>query len=1095
MSRFLRCVLLLMACAFCPLVGLAQLPNPATGGKDGAPIDLLLYRGHSEWDFGRQPALDATYQRMLKARGYRITEVNEWQPLSLPYLRQFNTVVYLGPSACWGGGYFDHTEWRSGLHFVTVRQNAEVLRQYVDSGGGLFIVAGLEEIGTRTTESLQQLFKPYGLTTECAVVRDTAHAYLAAKIINVFPINYCWTEQIAAHPATAGVKRVYYPSYATRWDDNYTTIPLFPRDKAWMALAQSMPGTQSAWLRSTVYDPKAVWVPAPGLNDPAIVVARAYGKGRIAVTGISPFFIYYFTYAKEGAFSESAFSRIDGIAMDKGDGTTPSDLHVLLDNLYRWLAQGSLQTGMGGFDAERGVKAGEPQKLDSGYILADTWAKRDPTMHGQATRAMRVLVGAHSAMSDGTGTPAEWAAAAKTAGYDVVCFTEALETTDIDRWEQFVEACAAASDAQVALLPGLDMGTDLGDRFLVVGHTGRIRTHLLTEDRKQLFWTGHLLLGMGDVLPIAARPARLAQHREKGALPPDLYSHVPGVAVATYCEGKQVDDGMFAYQWLTDNASMPIPVAVHELFTPGELARAAKTGLQNYLNADTPANAAYYYRQGHASFGGNPARRYLSSGPLVDDCRIDNWQSPTWNVTLEAHSAQPITAVTVRDQYGAYRQFAPKSPTVNVSWSGNLGIQRWFLIDITDAKGGKALLSPLRTLPRLNTIRCMDRQNWFTPLPWADMVYTGRARTSGGASIAVPGVTVNGPYCPKFQVVYSGEGYYIHEFTSDSTYVPGGRDPGADNSPIFHDVPIPEFAGRTRYISFMTGRSMEFRQYLITVTLKKDLAMRAPVWPVFTKATGNAYIYTDGKTGQRVEGTISKDGLIDLPEGGVTGNLLALTPLRVKGDGTVGLACATDGAVAKAGAVFRGSYLLIDPKKASEIRTALGFDGPTPYTLTMTQGQHDGTALYLKMTAKDYGVAGQVTGGKMPLLGWMPVRLSGANPRWPVGLWQPSADPAKPGTVTHYDFHDGVALGRLPVAADGGFYFGNLLTATNPQVNLAFSTPWTKEGATVEVNNPTGKAITTIIRSPKAITDRLPINEKVTVPAGTTITVTIGKDQ
>ncbi|OPZ84250.1 MAG: PHP domain protein [bacterium ADurb.Bin429] len=780
--------------------------------------------------------------------------------------------------------------------------------------------------------------------------------------------------------------------------------------------------------------------------------------------------------------------------MEKGDGTMPSDLHTLLDNLYRWLAQGSLPVGMGGYDAAGGVKPSAPQPLEPGFMLADVWAKRDPTMQGKATRPMRVLVGAHSAMSDGAGTPAEWAAAAKAAGYDVICFTESLEKTDIDRWAAFVEACAAASDSRVALLPGLDMGTDLDDRFLVVGHTGRIRTHLLTDDRKQLFWTGHLLLGMGDVLPIAARPARLAQNRQKGALPPDLYSHVSGVAVATYRDGKLVDDGMFAYQWLTDNASLPIPVAVHEVFAPTELQTAVKIGLQNYVNADTPINAADFYRQGMASFGGNPARRYLSSGPLIDDCRIDNWQSPTWNVTLEAHSAQPITTVAVRDQYGVYRQFAPLAPAASVTWSGNLGIQRWFLIEVTDAKGGKALLSPMRTLPRLNTIRCMDRQNWFTPLPWNDMVYTGRAnRTSSGSSISVPGVTVNGPYVPKFQVIYSGEGYYIHEFTSDSTYVPGGRDPGADNSPIFHDVPIPEFAGRTRYISFMAGRSVQFRQYITTVTLKRDLPMKAPVWPVFTRAKGNAYVYNDPKTGQRMEGTITKEGFIDLPVGGVAGNLLALTPLRVMGDGTAGLACDTEGTLAKTGVAFTGSYLLIDAKKAAEVRNALGFDGATPFSLALTQGKHDGTALYISLTAKSYGAAGHVTGGTMPVLGMMPIRLTGANPRWPLGLWQPSAEPATPGVITNYDFLDGVGLGRLNVTANGDFYLGNLLTAGNPNLHLAFSTPWTQEGATIEVNNPTEKAIRTTISSPKAIKDRLVIRENVSVPAGATIFIKVGK--
>jgi len=229
-------------------------------------------------------------------------------------------------------------------------------------------------------------------------VLDLQHAWEVDRIINVFPIYYCWTDQIGKHPVTEGVKTVFYPAYCTRWDDNYTTIPLFPKDKAWASLVKTMPGTQSACLRGNIYLP-GKWIPWTGFENPDLLVARDYGKGRIAVSG--------------------------------------------------------------------------------------------------------------------------------------------------------------ASDSKVKLLPGLDMGTDKGDHFLIVGHTMRIRPHILTPDRKQLDWTGHMLLAMGDVLPIVARPQLMATPREKGALPPELYYHCPGIAVATYRDGKQVDDGSFAYRRQVNDAYHP----------------------------------------------------------------------------------------------------------------------------------------------------------------------------------------------------------------------------------------------------------------------------------------------------------------------------------------------------------------------------------------------------------------------------------------------------------------------------------------------------------------------------------------------------------
>jgi hypothetical protein len=62
-------------------------------GLTAETIDVLLLRGHAEMDFGRQPPLDEKYQRMLAEQGLRITQVHEWNALTLEYLRQFHEVI------------------------------------------------------------------------------------------------------------------------------------------------------------------------------------------------------------------------------------------------------------------------------------------------------------------------------------------------------------------------------------------------------------------------------------------------------------------------------------------------------------------------------------------------------------------------------------------------------------------------------------------------------------------------------------------------------------------------------------------------------------------------------------------------------------------------------------------------------------------------------------------------------------------------------------------------------------------------------------------------------------------------------------------
>ena len=66
-----------------------------------------------------------------------------------------------------------------------------------------------------------------------------------------------------------------------------------------------------------------------------------------------------------------------------------------------------------------------------------------------------------------------------------------------------------------------------------------------------------------------------------------MFKHYQGIPVATYRGGKQVDDGFTAYAWQVASGSNPAPLAVHEVFTPAEVAQAAQTGYQQIMPSDT----------------------------------------------------------------------------------------------------------------------------------------------------------------------------------------------------------------------------------------------------------------------------------------------------------------------------------------------------------------------------------------------------------------------------------------------------------------------------------------------------------------------------
>jgi lysophospholipase L1-like esterase len=1088
----------ILSLAFLSLVseGRAALPDPKTGGKDGGPISILLLRGHAQMNFGEsQPPLDGTYQKKLADRGYRVETASEWQILSLDYLRQFNVVCYLnpGPYLCIDR-FLDATAWLGGIHLLTVQRNAGILREYAESGGGLFLFPALEEGGMRYMKSFEDLLGPYGIETECACVRDPKHLYEATRLL-LTPIEYSWTANIAQHPITEGAKRVYYPSYVTRWDDNFMTVPLFPKDPAWITLIGSMPGTPIMMNRGSVYAPGMPWIAWPGRENPSLLTARDFGKGRLAICGISPFTLFYYTYAKQAGFAEANFARVDGISMEYGDGTNRSDMVMILDGCYRWLSEASARAGMGGYEVGKGVGL-PPVDTSKGneYYLSDRPTTDDPRVTGPV-RPMKILVGAHSACGGGKGTPAEWAAAAKAAGYDVVCFTEHLDRLDPAKWGDYVAECTKNSDDQVVLIPGLDASTPLDGRFLIVGHYWNLRPHILTADGKQLDWTGHMLLGMEGGHPIVARPQWQATVREKGAHTPGNYKHAVSAAIATYdATGKLIDDGRFAYQWLLSNGSIPYPVAVHEVYDPSELAAAARNGLQNYYPYDTPVHAAEAFRSAQGNFGGNPAKYLASSGPM-GTLAIDDWQKPDWTASLFVKSEAPITEVLVSDQRGIYRKFAPHTQEARLFWSGNLAVQHWFLVEVTDAKGGKAVFSPLRSLPLTAVVRCGDRQNYFTGMRSAALssLYPGMnfLGCQPGA-IVLPGVALKAKVIPKYEFVYAGLGYHILDAVLDSTVVPGGISPGADNDPSFNELPIPEYRGVLRVVTHtaLPNKAIVLREFRPRVTLKQDLQPTGSVWPVFATVPTSpkadlVYSYYDAQAGKTNEGTVAKDGFADLPVGGIIGGLMVCTPMRVNGKGELGLA-APAGPV-KAGTTLEAVFVQVDPAKATETRRSSGFAGATPYVVKLNQGKIVKADVSLVMEADKYGVAGNiVTAGNGPAQnGLLPLVLRGVNSRWPVGVWRPESG------ISPFACFEGPESGQLDPTKTGVFYFGNLLVATDENLDMAFVESWSKDRAVFEVCNPTAKAIAAAIGSPDAITDRLVIKVKVEVPAGNAVLVTL----
>ena len=210
----------------------------------------------------------------------------------------------------------------------------------------------------------------------------------------------------------------------------------------------------------------------------------------------------------------------------------------------------------------------------------------------------------HSAYSDGQGTVAEYAKAARGAGYSLLVFTENFEKLPRKQWEALVADCQKNSTANFICMPGWEIKDPDGNRFLHLTPSMYPHPAWLTDDGMRLASPyaanfescGHLL--------VAHRP-------DSCPLPPERLKHFQGVSVFTYRGDKLVDNSLNAFTWEVMAGSFPVPIVVHETFGPAEVALAAKTGYQQYTEESDTLQSA-----------GDPVLpHHLSSRGFSDDQR------------------------------------------------------------------------------------------------------------------------------------------------------------------------------------------------------------------------------------------------------------------------------------------------------------------------------------------------------------------------------------------------------------------------------------------------------------------------------------------
>ncbi len=1132
----------LLFAALAPTV-CGALPDPKTGGKDGGPLSVLVLVGAGGTnDFG----LDATLAKRLADRGYLVQSVSDREPLSDAYLRSFNTVVVVGLEDFNGGGYYGV----GGITMLNTAANVAKLQAYVQAGGGLVFVPVMAGGGSQVADTYNAALAPWKLRVGWETVRDEANV-LAPKELN----NYFWTRSITAHSATEGVKAVAYPGQLMRWDDAYPTNPLFLDDPAWTAIVRGE--KSSLGVRNVNHQ----WAPADAGAAPVLAAVREAGQGRVGVVGIGGFYLITHTFGGgkdlQGKLTdhigEATTGRIEGVAYAAGDGTTPSDWGVLFENLLRWTGEASTRVGFGGkpapwvsqlarievpadsvpdFAAVR-WEGKEPPPTWAHHLPSFRWWRgmpfydEEPDPLISAPQQMnRVLIGAHSAYSDGRGSVAAWAKAARAAGFRALIFTERFDRLKREDWARFIEECKANSSADFACLQGMDIGDAYGNRYLILGNTNFPSGGMLTKDGKGLEMTARLSLGFSGHIAVMHRTGA------NPTLPKELMRHFQGVTVYTYAKDAKgdygvADDAFGVYRWQLDNASNPIPIVVHELTSPDEVGTFGLVGFQQIVPSQNALDAIRYFRYGMDHFFENPQRYFITEGPIVDNFSIFNKDIGTcelnrdhWRAVVGATAGKPgamISQAVLYERGQVVRRWTPGQPSFKNLIDGEHGYQRHFMLVVTDSNGARAISPHLRTVARGYYTRCGDRQNWFGaagsytgiwPSGTHGIRYIDPEFPAGAATEAF--FAKEHPLASKMSLPFASNALTFTDFTVDCKYISPtqyGMDAWRIENVLptttyearahvgkWHDIPTPMYDPKVMPTFTMVDATLRSR---LAVTPDRAL------FPVIQLAPGNAtYVYR--KDGQTVEGKLDgkPETLLDLPAGASIGDYFLLTPLTVSGRGQLGWR-ATPGKEVPVGSTWHTGYIYL-PRAW---RASLAGDPPPPWSLQLTQGTYQllGT---VNLTAADGGVAGTLkAGGDLAVL---PLQVRGLNPNWPAALWTSDGTAyqawsglgkpvALPGVTTsgapflaHIGVSDGTGYAALPNTKDLSFYVGNTLQASNPALNLAY-TLWTADAAGIEVNNPTDQPITARLTSPQAIPGKYRVDTTVTVPPGTSLRLRLPK--
>lgn len=1099
----------------------STLASPAKGGVDGKPINLLVISSEAN----KVALIDPVYAEALKKAGYNLHVLSQDDKLTEEYLIQFGAVVVSNLPR--EGQEYEVYGYRTRF----LEANLKLLQKYVGLGGGLIVMSSISALGEAYGDTYEAFLKPWGAKYLIQQLKDGN-----SKNNEMGPGAYGVGSIVSNHAITSKLKgkKVLYPMNVLRWDNAYSCTPILA-SKDWTPLAKGDNAKSYMAVNNSCV--------GESLTDNSTLYAvRKAGKGMVAVSAIHSYYTLTMVSSKEDNVGENGTGVIDFKVMHGEKEGRPSCFGALLDNTFRVFAANSAKAGIGAWKdiakpavpplpTSAAVIDWKTQKLPPTWahrvIPSDTWPRTydelpDPNTTGKM-KYWKMLIGVKTRYSSGKGTVKAYKAAAIKAGYSAICFTETFEELSPKMWEVLLEDCKDNTDENFVCLPGIDIESTEGQRYLVLGADRFPDPSWLTADGKRLSAIRMLSLGWYGHLSVVHKP-------EKSPLNSKTYKHYTGIGVATYnSAGKQIDNGMYAYRWAQSVDSGAVPIAVHEVTRPADVEKATK-GFQQILPSPTLAAGVKYFRFGFAHNFDAPMRYFISEGPILDGWSLFNKdkgkaeQNRTkFRMQVGVHSEDgttPITSIKLFDEFDLVRNWQNTTPDFKTVVDGTHNKQHCFILEAQDAKGRRVLSPLMRTVSRNWRLRCGDKQNWLG----SQLIYTGWWLNGlPGYNLKVDGSDEGNAEqrgVPILDFPFFSDHAQVNEADMGFHYARGERkDVAGDGKGMLPMLPNEVVDGKIRYTVFTDLKQKDFAVMLVetTITLKKEAKILASkdglnpqIGAGYVMRWNNDLILPGGKvdklgkvidhkTKKTVDG--NKANLeLEIPVGAYVGGIVPLTEgLHLNGRQ---LGFSTAPGVYPAGTSWTVRYLMLRNQKffwktnrcrgfnaeivdnhAEQAMNEMGFRGKIPYTLKLNQGKLEKTAYFAHLAAQNGGVAGknENKSGKHMLM-YVPMLITGLDADSEMVLWRSDSK-----YLEAFAAYEGEGYLSFNADKNVDFYVGNI-AVTDAKLAVSIVT-WSKDEAHFKVHNPTHTEITSDFATVAAIKGFKPLKIKVTVPAGATVEV------